>query len=82
MRVALALMTIIGLATVEPAAAATTGAPMSGDRVQAQAGMIKASHRRWHIVPTSPYYSAGYPRLYYYPWGLGPHARWQRWRHR
>jgi len=25
---------------------------------------------------TSPYYSYGYPRLYYYPWGLQPRYRW------
>lgn len=24
----------------------------------------------------SPYYSYGYPRLYYYPWGLQPRYRW------
>ena len=30
----------------------------------------------------SPYYSYGYPRLYYYPWGVAPrsYARHRRWR--
>ena len=32
---------------------------------------------------TSPYYSYGYPRLYYYPWGIQPRHRWnlRRWHH-
>ena len=30
----------------------------------------------------SPYYSYGYPRLYYYPWGLDPRRSWHRRRHR
>lgn len=25
---------------------------------------------------TSPYYSYGYPRLYYYPWGIQPRRHW------
>ena len=72
---AVAGLLLLGLAA-DPATALVARAPAQ------QSEVVLAGHRLWHRVPTSPYYSAGYPRLYYYPWGLRPHARWRRWQHR
>ena len=83
MRKALVLMSgVIAACTMMSAAADRATASVSRPdlpRVGQAAAVQTVNHRRWHVVPTSPYYSAGYPRLYYYPWGLRPHTRWHRW---
>ena len=81
------VMTIVGgllaVAAAQPAAAlrAWPGAAHSYVVADGKAlhEVVRVSHRLWQRVPTSPYYSYGYPRLYYHPWGVRPLAR--RWRH-
>ena len=69
---------LIGLAAA-PAVADGTSAPERRShsvkaRVTAKhaAAQRPLSYRR----DSSPYFSYGYPRLYYYPWGLPPRRRW------
>ena len=64
-------------------AAASVPHPTALPREAATDGTVRIEHRlSRRLVPTSPYYSYGYPRLYYHPWGLSPHARTHRWFHR
>ena len=48
---------------------------------QALAETASYRDRIWRRQPGSPFYSTGYPRLYYYPWGVEPRTHLRRWRH-
>ena len=46
---------------------------------ESSARVLKVDRRLFRRVPTSAYHSYGYPRLYYYPYGLRPPQRRWRW---